>query len=223
MERFEIRSGTVTDCEFLGVAIRDAERAHTNRGLWDILIENNEIISAVLGKSCLYAGSVYFYPRFLIVWDLENNKPVASACGYCHPEFGIGQTIPIILNILKKDYHWTDEDATRALGRLSVLDGSFPTNVDWDNGNTWMVEAVYTDPEYRRQGLGRLIVQAARSEEEARNHNCHRCWITCSLGNEAALQLYQSIGFQLVGDATTLSSNSELKFHVLEYAFGSSS
>jgi GNAT superfamily N-acetyltransferase len=218
-ERFEIRSGTVEDCQFLGVAIRDAERAHSNRGLWDILIENNEIISEVLSKSCLAPGSVYFYPRFLIVWDLENNKPVSSACRYCSPELGIGQTIPIILEILKRDYQWTDEEITKALDRLSILDGSFPTNVNWDDGNTWMIEAVYTNPEYRRQGLGKLIVQAAISEDEAKNHHCHRCWITCSLGNEAAYHLYQSVGFQLIGDAATIQSNSELKFHVLEIVF----
>jgi ribosomal protein S18 acetylase RimI-like enzyme len=213
----EVRRGTETDCNFLASAIRDAERAHTTRGLWDILIDDPELVLPVLARCCQLQDSIYFYERFYLVWDLTNNKPVASACGYCYPELGVGKTLDLIMKLLKDEWSWTDEQAEAALKRLSNLENSFPTNIDWENGPTWMIEAVYTDSEYRRQGLGRLVVSAARSASQMKENNCQRCWITCSVGNDAAFRLYESLGFVLIGDGRTIQSDAELKFHVLEY------
>jgi GNAT superfamily N-acetyltransferase len=213
---FELRRGAAADCEFLGLAIRDAERAHTSRGLWDILIADEELIPQVLAKCCLLEDSIYYYDRFSIVWDLEKNKPIASACGYCYPNLGVGKTLKLIMKILKDEWSWTEEQVDAAFERLSALDGSFPTNIDWDNGSTWMIEAVFTDREYRRQGLGKMVVSAARSDPRSKDLNCQRCWITCSVGNDAAFNLYQSLGFSLIGDGSTIQSSAELKFHVLE-------
>lgn len=220
----EIRQGTAQDSVFLGQAIRDAERAHSSGGLWDLLIPDPALVAQVLSDVTFYPESVYFYERFWIVWDIEKNIPIASACGYAYPECCMSKTIPIMTKILHDKYQWNDEDVEKALVRLSILDGSFPSNVDWDlHGPTWMVEAVYTDPNYRRRGLGKLIVTTARSKGSLLPHQCQRCWITCSLGNDAAYYLYLSIGYHLIGDANTVEGDGEFKFHVLEYLYDESS
>lgn len=246
VERFVIKNGTVDDCNFLSYSIRDAERAHLKQGIWDIFIgqthqlqqteegkeekegeggegeeEQEDITIKLLYKCCLIDNCVYFYKRFSIVWDKELNKQVASACGYIYPDCSLSNLIPRMTNILCADFSWSSEEIDNALNRLNFLENALPPNVNWDDGQkTWIIEGVYTDPEYRRQGLGHMVVTAAR-DAGLQYPECSRCWITCSVGNQAAFRLYQQVGFNLIGDGETAPCEGEVRFHILEYKYPS--
>jgi len=55
------------------------------------------------------------------------------------------------------------------------------------------IEDVFVEEEYRGQGIGTQIVQAAI--EQAKNEKCHKVIMTSRYGKEAVHNLYQKIGF----------------------------
>jgi [ribosomal protein S18]-alanine N-acetyltransferase len=67
----------------------------------------------------------------------------------------------------------------------------------------WILESelhinnVAVDPRARRQGLGRRLMQEAL--EEAGRRSCRSAVLQVRPSNEAALELYRSLGFRVVG------------------------
>lgn len=53
------------------------------------------------------------------------------------------------------------------------------------------------DPAYRRQGIGRFLLQAVI--DEAKNHGLSRVTLEVRKSNEPAQRLYQSVGFTIEG------------------------
>ncbi len=74
--------------------------------------------------------------------------------------------------------------ATAAVGYTSKFPSSRHKMVMW---------GVFTSPQYRRQGFGRQVVEAAI--EQAFSNNVQRINLQVYVPNEAALVLYNAIGF----------------------------
>lgn len=74
--------------------------------------------------------------------------------------------------------------ATAAVGYTSKFPSSRHKMVMW---------GVFTSPQYRRQGFGRQVVEAAI--EQAFNNKVQRINLQVYVPNEAALGLYNAIGF----------------------------
>ena len=55
------------------------------------------------------------------------------------------------------------------------------------------IEDVFVEEEYRGQGIGTRIVQAAI--EQAKNEKCHKVIMTSRYGKDDVHNLYQKIGF----------------------------
>ena len=73
--------------------------------------------------------------------------------------------------------------------RLSVWTG---------NEDAWL-EDVFVGPEARGNGFGRALVEAAVGR--ARSRGCGRIQLDCNRDNEAAVRLYESLGFAPVHNA----------------------
>lgn len=67
--------------------------------------------------------------------------------------------------------------------RLSVWTG---------NEDAWL-EDIFVKPDARGAGFGRALVEA--SVDRARSRGCSRIQLDCNRDNEAAVRLYESIGF----------------------------
>jgi GNAT superfamily N-acetyltransferase len=188
--------------EFLGVAIRDSERAHTGKGLWDIGLLDycNEERAEILGETCLNAVEAHFHvSRMFVAVDGTTNKPVAALCGFYYPEYRLGKTFDCISTTISEKYHSkfsSVEDAKKIWDPVNLfLDDSFPEEVDYDN--SWMIEAVYTSPRYRGQGLAsKLMLEVLK---KGKSLGYHKSLITCAVGNEKARSIYEKFGYQLVG------------------------
>jgi GNAT superfamily N-acetyltransferase len=56
-----------------------------------------------------------------------------------------------------------------------------------------LMEYVFVDPEYRKQGLGSELVNMII--EEAKNKNCYKLIAQCRYGKEKVHELYKKLGF----------------------------
>lgn len=79
--------------------------------------------------------------------------------------------------------------------------GYLKLNVDQDQSEvrgagTLEIERIYILPEFKRQGLGRVFLQAA--EKLAQDLNKERIWLGVWEENEAALAFYKQMGFEQV-------------------------
>jgi ribosomal protein S18 acetylase RimI-like enzyme len=86
---------------------------------------------------------------------------------------------------------WVVESAGRAVASGAMLLYDWPPRPGDSTGRAALLHSVYTDPEYRRRGLARRIVDAMIEE-------CRRMGLrTVSLhASEAGQSLYEAIGFK---------------------------
>lgn len=68
----------------------------------------------------------------------------------------------------------------------------------WTATEDCTLEDLFVDPEARRSGLGRALVEAAF--ERARERGCRRIDLDANEANEAAVALYTSLGFDSWSD-----------------------
>lgn len=82
-------------------------------------------------------------------------------------------------------YVW--EEAGRIVGNLTLI----PHHSQ--GKRFYLIANVAVHPDYRRQGIGLQITQ--RAIQHARQRNAHAVWLHVRLENQAALDLYGSLGF----------------------------
>ncbi len=90
-----------------------------------------------------------------------------------------------------------DEPAGLAWGRI-----------DPDDKDTAFLFQMWADPAHRRKGIGRKLLQEVITW--AREQGALRVQLGVTVGNSHARQLYESVGFQPVGELEPLREGSEL-------------
>ena len=69
---------------------------------------------------------------------------------------------------------------------------------DWRNGQIWWLQSVYVDPEFRRQGVFRLLFEHIRREAEA-DENVVGLRLYVENANQAAHDTYRRMGMNATG------------------------
>lgn len=217
MKTVAFRPANRDDLPFLATAIINAERAHTGIGIWDIALSDftpDERLSILLKACDEDAVSHFHYSRFLLAVDPDTSQPCAAACAYAYPECGVYKSMPGISAAIVALFDWSEDKAQAIWDRLPFLDDCFP---DYEYNNSWMVECVYTDPAYRGQGLSQKILEKLIAQGRT-STTCERFLITCAIGNDPALRLYQRCGLEVVGTGTSDQCQAALGsagFHLL--------
>ncbi|KAK0951738.1 hypothetical protein LTR91_024816 [Friedmanniomyces endolithicus] len=71
---------------------------------------------------------------------------------------------------------------------------------------SYHIGAVFVDPGVRKAGVGKALVEAALTEAETQGHerkaSAFECTIHVDTYNDAAIRLYQKVGFVVVGEET---------------------
>eukprot|EP01039_Chlorochromonas_danica_P002600 gene2600-2843_t len=198
----------LSDSIFLATAVRDAERAHTGVGLWDVLGDagsgsgsgSTVDMSLVLEHVCVNDEASHFhFSRFHVVRCALSNDIAAVACGYVYPICSMSNSKPGINLALKSIYNWSEEEVSQAWHRLQFLDDCFP---DFDYDDSWMLEAVYTAPSHRGKGFAAEVLRSLLAEGKA-SSGCKKALITCAIGNDRAKRLYERVGFTVVGQGSS--------------------
>ncbi len=97
--------------------------------------------------------------------------------------------VEAILRDPVKGFYTVAEADGRVIGQMMV---TFEWS-DWRYGTFWWVQSVYVLPEYRKQGVYRLIYEHVLGEAKARNDVCGvRLYVDKE--NRTAQQVYQRLG-----------------------------
>lgn len=80
--------------------------------------------------------------------------------------------------------------------------GNVTLSREWASPNCWLVSNVVVDPEYRRRGIARQLMEAALDFAGSRRAS----WVFLMVRreNQAAIRLYETLGFSEVGGRVTL-------------------
>ena len=102
-------------------------------------------------------------------------------------------SLEMVKNELSHDW------STILLGELKTAEGwrVCAMAIFWLVADEIHILNVATDGVFRRQGLGRKVLQGALAH--AREHRCTRAILEVRRGNEPAINLYASLGFLKIG------------------------
>ncbi len=89
------------------------------------------------------------------------------------------------------------EDATVGMANVAVSPASMVLSL------FWQLRDLYVAPEHRRQGVGRALLDVVVAD--ARAAGAARISLQTEIGNDRAVALYRSAGFEVVSDLTMLN------------------
>ena len=180
------------------VPIRDAERAHTGKGIWDEPFEDfdDEGRKKILGYASWNDPDSHVYKdRMTIVRHKDTKEIVAAAGGFFYPECTISKSMPGMSRAVRHfNPQYDEESSLKIWDKLDYLDECFP---DLDYENSWMIEAVYTDPRHRGHGIARHLISYLLGKGKSLGYT--KALISCAIGNEGARRVYEKCGYVLVG------------------------
>jgi aminoglycoside 6'-N-acetyltransferase I len=88
---------------------------------------------------------------------------------------------------------WVAEKSDKRL--IGFLEASIrEVAEDWDTQKVGYIEGWYVEPEFRRTGVGRLLVSHAA--QWARAQGCKEMGSDCELENEISLKAHLGVGFE---------------------------
>jgi GNAT superfamily N-acetyltransferase len=198
-KRWIFRPATRDDADtYLGDAIRDSERAHTGKGIWDVFLgddaDPSKSLSSVLAYACKNDAQTHFHYTHFIVAEAEGEGPIAAGCGFIYPDFSVSRSYPGMANAAGQLRGTSPEECSEMWKRISYLDDAFP---DYDYDHTWMLESIFVSPSYRKKGLAVELIE--QLFELGRPQHVRECLVVCGIGNIAAYRLYEKAGFECIG------------------------
>lgn len=206
------RPATQDDADtYLGDAIRDSERAHTGKGIWDVFLEDDvdpsKSLSSVLAYACKNDAQTHFHYTHFIVAEAEGEGPIAAGCGFIYPDFSVSRSYPGMANAAGQLRGTSPEECSEMWKRISYLDDAFP---DYDYDHTWMLESIFVSPSYRKKGLAVELIE--QLFELGRPQHVRECLVVCGIGNIAAYRLYEKAGFDCIGKGESAAAQEAMGY-----------
>lgn len=189
----QIRPAEASDTNFVAEILLLAGRSHLPRGGWDVFFDAPQVdcLDYLRRLAMAEARSFSHYSRFLLA---EVDGSAASAlCGY-DPQDATTALFEQAISEVAQRSNWNPEETNTFWQRL----GPYMTCAFEEDAGTWVIENVATLPRFRRLGLARVLLQQALDTGRERGHKTAQ--ISMDIGNLAARQAYESVGFRLVGE-----------------------
>ena len=137
----------------------------------------------------------HLYYQHFFVMRLDDGTPVASCSCYPYPDYDVSKTYICLEPIVMKKFGWSKAEFDAHVARLDFLKEAFPENVPWKD--SWFLETIYTEPEYRGRGLSSELIQ--RCLEEGRRAGAPRSILLAAQGNDKAQRVYLKQGYEIIG------------------------
>jgi ribosomal protein S18 acetylase RimI-like enzyme len=186
----KIRAATRDDADFLAQAMLLASRGHLGRGSWDLILDSDEASRLEYLRQLAVAEplSPCHYQNHLLA-EIDGH-PSATLSGFDMRNSGWAALGQAMSNV-QKDLGWTEADLAALRQRLVPAWSCFLPEI----GADWGIENVATLPEYRRRGLASMLMNAIIREGADRKYKLAQ--ITIMIGNDAAQEAYEKLGFRV--------------------------
>lgn len=225
MTTVSFRSAVESDVKpLLGQTIRDSERAHTGRGIWDVAIgedeDPNKSLACVLEEACLHPDCHFHYSHFLIaeIDGVDGGKEsVAAGCGFVYPTFSVNKSYPAMSSAAQRVRGMSAEESVQMWDKITFLSDIFP---DYDYDNTWMIECIFVVEKHRKLGVAVQLIDALF--DMGRDQQVKECLVVCAIGNKAAYRLYEKAGFECMGEGRSAVAEEALGspgFHLFRKSY----
>jgi ribosomal protein S18 acetylase RimI-like enzyme len=189
----EIRDAVREDAEFIAWVMLTAFRSHLERGLWDLVVgdDEKEVLRFLEHLATTSRPHWSHYSAFLIA-EVDGEKAAALA-GYFDRELGM-HALSEVMPEVNRAVGRSEADVRAGVERAGSI-----SLVGSEHGpNAWVVENVATRPEFRRRGLvDRLLCEML---ERGRRRDATSAEIGVLIGNDSAQRAYQKNGFKLLGE-----------------------
>lgn len=86
--------------------------------------------------------------------------------------------------------YWVLEDAQRVIGNVSVV----KEWSDWNAGYYWWIQSIFIEPNYRGQGLAKMLLRAV--QDAAQEQQALELRLYVHQENRRAIQTYLKAGFE---------------------------
>jgi ribosomal protein S18 acetylase RimI-like enzyme len=188
-----IRSATIADIAFLAKIQYESILPPCDSCFWEPVLADTgtpilQFIAAMLQAQASHWGNV---ADFLIL-ELQGN-PVAAAAGY-QP----GQDYRMLdltkINTIATALHWSETTTLAFLDRYQQMFGDDPQPAYFAPSGDWLIEYVAVLPEFRGQGLVKVLLAAVLAK--GRSLGCRFAGISIVNGNEIAAHAYERLRFQ---------------------------
>jgi translation initiation factor 4G len=184
-----IRSAREDDAPFLAWVMQEADRGHVGIGSWDVLLPGEDAPRLEIIEELIREGEgSYVDWRLFLVAEIggERGGAVAYYVPKQHPN---ERFVDALIRVLGRR-GWSQERVSEALGpAFSKSYFSVPIPAD-----TFRVEWVATEPEFRGRGLNRLLLEKLLERARADGHRTAH--VATYWGNEPAIRAYESAGFR---------------------------
>jgi len=191
-----IRPARADDLDFLVEVVILAARSHLQRGVWDIMFADDEVLARRIVRSILVGERPSWCRRENFLVAEVDGQPAAALSGYWD---GWPEMAPPEVEI-------TRAAAACGLSEAALVQGfeglaPFLTCLPPDLGQPWIVEWVATLAPFRRRGLvDRLLAEVL---EEGRRQGHRLAQIMILIGNLPARRAYERAGFVLRDEKRT--------------------
>lgn len=188
----KIRSALPEDASFLAWVMLAAGRAHVQRGIWEVVLEEPEEKCLKFFRCLLTTANPHLFHHSCFLLAEVAGRPAAGLGGYDPLTHGN----PALYIALPEAFR---KSGLQPNGRLNGPESPrivecVPPTIE----GAWVIESVATLPEFRRKGIvDRLMVEII---EEGRKRGFRRAQINIYIGNEPALRVYQKHGFRILDE-----------------------
>jgi GNAT superfamily N-acetyltransferase len=179
-----VRAASRDDAPLLALAMQEADRGHTGVGSWDVMFPGaDEDRLGILGALALTSQPSYVHWSTFLIAEIDD-APVGTVAGY----------IPGVMTADLFTAACCEVLGSRADARLS--EGGawsrdfFAVSIPPD---TLRIEWVYTDPDFRAQGVSSTLI--GRLLERARAGGIATAHVGTYIGNDPAISTYRRAGF----------------------------
>jgi ribosomal protein S18 acetylase RimI-like enzyme len=179
--------------DYLAWVCLTAFRSHLERGFWDFMLDGSEEYKLRYLAALLTSEQRHWshWSTFLVAE--VGGQPVSALGGYFEAELG-GPALRVASVEANRRTGRSDGDAASGFVRAGSIMNVLPEHAT----GAWIVENVATRPDFRRQGLCEMLVEAMLERGRARGATLSD--VSVFIGNDGAQRVYEGCGYEVVGE-----------------------
>ncbi|NNL66355.1 MAG: GNAT family N-acetyltransferase [Myxococcales bacterium] len=190
-----IRRADEADIPFLAGVVVAAARSHVSRGLFDLLVPDDDAARRAFAEALLRARPSWCHWQNFHVAEVAGER-AAALSGYPVGDVDLAPPEQVLPEVARGQ-GFSDDELAAAFLRV----GPFASCFLEDDPEAWAVEWVATDPRFRGHGLCGTLLERVLGEGRARGHATSQLLIL--IGNTPAQRVYEKHGFRIVDEKRT--------------------
>ena len=188
----KVRSARSEDASFLAWLMLAAGRAHVQRGIWEVILNEPEEKCLRFFEHLVTTANRHLFHHSCFFLAEVAGRPTAGLGGYDPVTLGYHALSTALPEVFRRS-GLQPKSEMRGTGSPRIVE-CVPPALE----GAWVIESVATLPEFRRKGMvDRLLDEMI---EKGRAKGFRRVQINIYLGNEPARMAYEKHGFRVLDE-----------------------